>query len=293
MFKSTVESQAVISAYHVLMKKREQVRANKSVSEAARATLLEKVDGEVQALGGIERYQQASMYGASTSENVQFNASLWVTTELKKKCGETQKLRVLDVGAIDDQYQSYKEWLDVTSIDINPQNPSVMRYDFFDFAVDYMTGCPSLPRGGGNGPYDAVVLSLVVNFVGCPRRRGDMAAMCAHPKLLKQGGLVFFVIPSACVNNSRYTNEATVKELMETLNFEQVSSKITNKLLLCVFRLKECKAWWDEERASGKVPNGEDTSLFDYGKEGYPRRLVRGGTSRNNFSMILRRGDAE
>ncbi len=141
-------------------------------------------------MGGIERYQQASMYGASTPENVQFNASLWVTTELKARWREARdkgrKLRVLDVGAIDDQYQSYKEWLDVTSIDINPQNPSVMRFDFFDFSVDYVCERP-LPIPN-KGPYDAIVLSLVLNFVGCPRRRGDMVALCAHPKLLKEGG---------------------------------------------------------------------------------------------------------
>ena len=44
-------------------------------------------------------------------------------------------------------------------------------------------------------------LSLVLNFVGDPARRGEMLAKCAA--LLPVGGLLFFVLPSACVENSR------------------------------------------------------------------------------------------
>jgi hypothetical protein len=96
------------------------------------------------------------------------------------------------------------------------------------------------------------------------------------------------------VNNSRYTNEGTLQELMAFLHFEQIASKITNKLLLCVFRLKKCALWWDEGRAKAKgTVTGEDTSLFDYGEEGFSRRLVRDGKNRNNFCMILRRGETD
>ena len=132
MFANVVESQAVVAKYHVLMKKKEQLLADKSLDQEAKLLKLKSLEREIQKMGGIEKYQQASMFGASTDENAAFNASKWVTKELKGAQGLKKKLRVLDVGAIDDQYKNEKHWLNVTSIDINPQSKSVLKYDFFD-----------------------------------------------------------------------------------------------------------------------------------------------------------------
>ena len=292
LFKSTAESQKIVSTYHVLMKHREQILAKTiGLSESEKSEKIQAIDLKIKNMGGIERYQQASMYGASTHENAGFNASLWVTTELRRQkiMSGTSNLKILDVGAIDDQYLSYKDFLEVTSIDINPQSKSVKKYDFFDFAVDYIMGEKDMGLGGQNAPYDVIVLSLVLNFVGCPRRRGDMLALCAHPKILKEQGLVFVVIPAACVENSRYMELSTLIDLMDSLHFSLVSTKTTKALLLCVFRLRNAKQWWSSQAATPPAAvRGDNASFFDYGAKGFPRRKVRGGKQRNNFSIILR-----
>jgi 25S rRNA (adenine2142-N1)-methyltransferase len=47
-----------------------------------------------------------------------------------------------------------------------------------------------------------VVLSLVINFVGDPRRKGEMLVRCRT--LVRDGGNLFIVLPLACMDNSRY-----------------------------------------------------------------------------------------
>jgi 25S rRNA (adenine2142-N1)-methyltransferase len=72
------------------------------------------------------------------------------------------QLRLLDIGAIGGT--SYKDWkwIDVTSIDLNPQAPHVQKYDFFDFPLP----------GKDDKLYDVVGCSLVLNFVGDLKKRG-------------------------------------------------------------------------------------------------------------------------
>jgi hypothetical protein len=106
--------------------------------------------------------------------------------------------------------------LHVTSIDINPQSSEVIRSDFFDFAraalaaraaaaaaaaaaneVAVVGGGAAAAAGAGAaaagvvGCYDVVVLSLVLNFVGDPRARGEMLRLTA--RLLDEGGYLFLV----------------------------------------------------------------------------------------------------
>ena len=68
-----------------------------------------------------------------------------------------RRLRLLDVGATGPHYLPYAEAIDCTAIDLQPQHSDVKQQDFF-----------SLPFSSLRGSFDAVVLSLVLNFV---RRR--------------------------------------------------------------------------------------------------------------------------
>ena len=110
------------------------------------------------------------------------------------------------------------------AIDLNPQHPSVRRADFFDF--------PPLPKDSTEA-FDALVLSLVLNFVGDPRRRGVMLERCAA--LLRPGGALFLVLPAACITNSRYMKHALLLRILRAVGFELARHKLTAKLALYAF----------------------------------------------------------
>ena len=71
------------------------------------------------------------------------------------------QLRLLDVGAISGTSFADWAWIDTTCIDLNPQAPHVLKFDFFDYPV------PPPDK-----LYDVVGLSLVVNFIGSLSARG-------------------------------------------------------------------------------------------------------------------------
>ena len=113
--------------------------------------------------------------------------------------------------------------------------------------------------------YDVVVLSLVVNFVGDPRRRALMVREAAR---LARGGLLFLVLPSACVNNSRYCDKDTVRAIMAAAGAAVVEERESSKLWMAVAKCAKPSA----EAAAAQ----------------FPRRLVRKGQGQmNTFCMIV------
>jgi 25S rRNA (adenine2142-N1)-methyltransferase len=170
-----------------------------------------------------------------------------------------QRLRLLDVGALQDHWSPHAHLVEATAIDLNPQHPSVVRADFFDF--------PPLPAAGQAPAFDALVLSLVLNFVGDPRRRGAMLQRCAG--LLPLGGALFVVIPAACITNSRYMNHAMFVRILQAVGFQLARHKITPKLALYALRRSDCAVTDDEMAGLGC------------------RRLCRTGQHRNNFAVLI------
>ena len=83
-------------------------------------------------------------------------------------------LRLLEVGAVNTQFLSVP-WLDVRAIDIKSQHPRIEQIDFFSMEPE--------------SSYDAVVLSMVLNCVPSPRKRGQMLALVR--KHLLPGGQLF------------------------------------------------------------------------------------------------------
>ena len=162
----------------------------------------------------------------------------------------------------------------MTCIDLNPMGPDVIKYDFFDFFQDYVihknvNNELNIHKGG----YNCIVLSLVVNFLGSPHKRGDMLFKVHIQICLTKGGLLFLVLPSACINNSRYFDMEVLTQLMGLfINFKLLSSKVTKKLLLAIFELEK--------------PN---TNRFNFY---FPRfKNIKQGKNRNNFSIIFREED--
>lgn len=263
------EHAQLIAQYHALNKYRESLNHDPTLTPADRAAKRRKLDRQLAELGGLEAYQQASLVGETAPEH-KFNAGKWVVSELraaraaeseneKKNSGAAEgKLRLLDVGAIKNQYLDHGAWLDVTAIDLNPQHPSVIKADFFEFSRE----CPE--------PFDVAVLSLVINFVGDPRRKGEMLVRCQA--LVRDGGTLFIVLPLACVNNSRYMKHSRFVKMLKSLGFELTKSKTSAKLCFFVFRKLSA-----EERAQDGTMQPRE----------FKRKLCRGGLGRNNFCIIL------
>ena len=247
----------IIGEYHTLNKKIDAVRRNPSISKEDKETKIAELQVKREKLGGIEAYQQASKLGEARHGS--FNSAKWVIKQLKalkvfpvQKSTEihvaNNKLRLLDVGALDNNYQKHVKWIHCTPIDLNPQSSKVMKADFLALQ--------------GKQLYEVVVMSLVVNFEGDVRKRGDMLRKCET--LIVDQGYLFFVLPLPCIKNSRYLNEDLFVSMMDSLGFDVSAKHNSNKLSFFMFRkTRQCQA------------------------KSFPKRVLRKGGNHNNFAIVL------
>ena len=209
---SASQRRELINGYHNTVKKAEVV----AQTEPSKVNQVQK---ELQELGGLQRYQEASLLGQSSG--YRYNTAKWVVKMLKQynirpPSGEKRRLTLLDVGSLCNNYVD-TAWLNVLAIDLNPCHPSVRKQDFFELDVAQL--------------FDVVVLSLVVNFVGTPAKRGEMLRRSAE--LLREGGHLFLVLPKACVVNSRYMDDELLIRIINALNMRLIMSKHSTKLAFC------------------------------------------------------------
>ena len=229
------DERELIAKAHVLLKK-----VNSTSAAAADAALA--------SLGGLAAYQAASLGGESACGGV--DSSDWVKEELAKQPASPNS-RLLDVGAI---VARYEEEYNATHIDLGSNDPQVQKIDFFDFAKE-----------AGNASFSTVVLSLVVNFVGSAGARGDMLKKASE--LLRPQGLLFFVLPSACVDNSRYLDQALLLKVLKACGFDDLD----------VSRSKNGRLW----RCVGRKHSSPTCDVASFQK----KRVLRGGPDRNNFTI--------
>ncbi|KAJ3087868.1 hypothetical protein HK102_010106 [Quaeritorhiza haematococci] len=248
-------------------------------------------------------------------------------------------LRILDIGALNGEtYKRCKMWLKAEYIDLQPQHPSVKRQDFFERETPrWCLGgrwCSGNDGGGGakkttlnmgkgdagqeqevdvdelgddleeSNVFDCVAMSLVLNFVGEPERRGDMlhhALKFLHPV---HGGYIFLVLPLPCVTNSRYTTHQWLCQMMaesflgSTASFKK-ESKMKNAGCECVAYHHAKKIAFYLFRWNGVAGGGSNSSEFrrHFDSEGRldlimkdsPKTLVNQGGGRNNFSVVVKR----
>ena len=344
-FSSTAESLKVISDYHTLNKRLEQNERDTTITDTKREAIANQLRKEQDDMGGLDRYQKASMYGAKSSK---FVCADWVVPLLLQSMKQNQtqnngnnNIRILDVGAIDNQYQGagYDEWLDAVPIDLHGgQHESVHQVDFFDYAHDYCAGkdraATSTTSSNSSSskaapkpkPFDAIVMSLVLNFQGDPRRRGDMIALAADPRLLKainddnntdkdkMPGMLFIALPSASLDNSRYCDLERFIQVVTNPNFalELVETKQSSKLILLAFQRKRTQTGSRNKDSSNRNSNVDvgididsdvdsntthapgacydvDNKTFEYGTHEMKRlQPPKPGVKRNNFAVILK-----
>lgn len=187
-------TKALINAHHVLEKKKAQAIAKGDrAAEAA-------IESEIDALGGIEKYQLASLQGQRLDRGGDSSRVLmeWINpmdpTALYSK--ET-RLKMLEVGALSTKNAcSASGVFDVERIDLNSQSDGIIQQDFMK---------RPLPNDDSER-FDIISLSLVLNFVPDALGRGAMLLrtldFLKQPSMQYSSGLrnffpsLFMVLPA-------------------------------------------------------------------------------------------------
>jgi 25S rRNA (adenine2142-N1)-methyltransferase len=252
---SAKATRTLIRSHHRLLKTRAQALA---AGDEARVS---SIDAQIQANGGLESYQIASKLGQSMDRGGDSSKVLidWIKPELKQITKGMPKLRVLEVGALSTKNAcSMNAALDVTRIDLNSQEPGILKQDYMERPL------PS----DDEERFNIISLSLVLNYVPDAMGRGEMLKRCVKFLTAKSAiefvPRLFLVLPIACVDNSRYLNEERLGEIMNCLGFRLTQSKRTSKL---VFHL------WEH--------------TGDYSPRNFKKEELRSGKTRNNFAVIL------
>ncbi|KAK7746134.1 25S rRNA (adenine2142-N1)-methyltransferase [Diatrype stigma] len=257
-------TKALINSHHVLEKKKAQALSKGDTVTAA------AVDSEIAALGGIEKYQQASLQGQRNDRGGDSSRVLmeWLkpsTSHFDASGGD--RLRMLEVGALSVTNECSRSGLfDMERIDLNSQSDGILQQDFMK---------RPLPDSD-SGRFDIISLSLVLNFVPDATGRGSMLLRTLHflkeraaypsAELQRVFPSLFLVLPAPCVTNSRYMDENHLEAIMNAIGFEKARAKLTQKLVYYLWTKQDKPAV--EPRAFKKVE-------------------IRPGPTRNNFSIVL------
>ncbi|TPX77998.1 hypothetical protein CcCBS67573_g00752 [Chytriomyces confervae] len=234
-----------------------------------------RVKEAIEALGGLHAYQRASLKGGDESKG-RGACGKWLVGMLNKyvvpsrdgmgsrkseekeeSAKKVDRLKLLDIGALNGAtYAKQRAWIDAEYVDLNPQHANVIRQDFFE---------RPLPRNKAD-LFDVLCLSLVVNFVDDPERRGIM--LMRARQFLVPSGLLFIVLPLPCTKNSRYMTHERIVEICKAIGFEEIEFHFTKRLSYHLWRRVE----------------GHNTKKA----VSVEKKMVNPGAARNNFSIIVK-----
>ncbi|KAF8472465.1 putative methyltransferase-domain-containing protein [Kalaharituber pfeilii] len=259
---SSKATRMVINRHHTLQKKLAQALARDD-HEAVKA-----LKAEIQANGGIETYQKASIIGQSKQRGGDSSKVLmeWINEIRPSKFKPSDAFHLLEIGALSTENACSKSAMfHVTRIDLHSQHPDILAQDFMKRPLPTNT----------EEKFDIISLSLVLNYVPTPTQRGEMLLRTTaflqrrtyhDPSLSILFPSLFLVLPAPCITNSRYLNEQRLEEIMNSLGYSKCRQKLSTKLLyqLWVLRNQPC-------------PN-----VVKFKKE-----EVNKGQNRNNFAIVL------
>ncbi|GAA5805652.1 putative methyltransferase-domain-containing protein [Helicostylum pulchrum] len=261
---SRVETARLIRRFHVLNKELAKCRAEPS---PANTTYEQDILKEMEAMGGLDWYQKASQLGQSKTRGG--DSSKWLIQTLKSHCKEqldtsARPLKVLDIGAVaPDNYKPYSSWITAKPIDLNPQHPDIQKQDFLKMT----------PPSTDETRFDIVCLSLVINFVGDPKDRGQMLIHTRHfltsPSISNRLHYLFLVVPLPCIDNSRYMTHEHLLSMMTSIGYTKcIHHHFSNKLAYYLFELTT-------------VPSTKNIS--------WKKKILPGkeGGARNNFAVVI------
>jgi 25S rRNA (adenine2142-N1)-methyltransferase len=254
-------TKSLINKHHVLEKRRQQaISKGDRISESA-------ITAEIESLGGIEKYQQASLQGQRTDRGG--DSSRVLMNWLAPIKNQDKLLRMLEVGALrTDNACSQSGLFDIEHIDLNSQGEGILQQDFME---------RPLPSDDSE-KFDMISLSLVLNFVPDPATRGQM--LLRTLQFLKESSdyateslnsffpSLFLVLPAPCLSNSRYLDQDRLDSIMASMGYEKAMEKITQRLVYYLWKRLDTKpkTW-----------------------QAFPKKEVRSGSSRNNFAIVLKR----
>lgn len=254
-------TRGLINSIHQLEKKKTQAVAKGDKATEAAA------DAEIAALGGIKKYQQASLQGQRNDRGGDSSRVLmeWLKPRFSA-AGITANgsVRMLEVGALSTTNECSKSgFFDMERIDLNSQGEGILQQDFMK---------RPLPTSDAH-TFDIISLSLVLNFVPDAHGRGDMLSRTLDflkPPHASESHdtfpCLFLVLPAPCVTNSRYMDESLLERIMSSLGYTKIHSKVTQKLVYYLWRKKS--------HAPTKTPV-------------FKKAELRSGPTRNNFSITL------
>lgn len=253
-------SRSLINKHHQLEKKHRQ--AILQGDKAAEATL----SAEISSLGGLNRYQQASLQGQSNDRGGDTSKVLlqWLPVDVIRKA--EQRPKMLEVGSLSTQNAcSSSRLFDMVHIDLNSQEPGILKQDFME---------RPLPQQSAD-KFDIISLSLVLNFVPEAEGRGKMLLRtlsflrhCPDTPSNENTGpfpSLFLVLPRSCVDNSRYFSDVKLESLMMALGYTLERSKKTQKLAYSL---------WMRDHATTHGIH-------------FTKQEVNPGRTRNNFAITL------
>ncbi|KAJ8064351.1 hypothetical protein OCU04_006695 [Sclerotinia nivalis] len=262
---SSKATRTIIRNHHTLEKRKAKALAEGDEITAAALTR------EIASQGGLESYQRASLIGQGNDRGGDSSKILtdWLAPLCKDLKGLAEKnspVRMLEVGALSTTNAcSRSHTFHVERIDLNSQSEGITQQDFME---------RPLPKDETE-KFNIISLSLVLNYVPDGVGRGNMLlrtrkfleTICpAGEGFSEWFPALFLVLPSPCVNNSRYMDEARLEAILESLGYVMVKKKLSNKLVYYLWRLQsptmKPRQWKKEE--------------------------IRAGGSRNNFSIVLK-----
>jgi 25S rRNA (adenine2142-N1)-methyltransferase len=270
--KASLSSQAtrtLIRSHHQLNKKLEIAKSKGNDAE------VEDLQKQIEELGGLKSYQQASIQGQSNDRGGDSSVVLmkWLEPTADVLSKAEPKLRLLEVGALSTSNACSKSGhFDVQRIDLNSQGDGILQQDFME---------RPLPKSAAE-QFDIISLSLVLNYVPDAPGRGEMlkrtcqfldtrhridrdaAVQAVFPAL-------FLVLPAPCITNSRYMDEGRLGKIMGSLGYVLLQRKQTAKLVYYLWQLKSLPS---EARTKTKTRK-------------FPKKEVNPGAGRNNFSVIV------
>lgn len=260
---SSKATKKIICNYHTLQ--REYAKALTIGDDDKAMALTKKIESQ----GGIKVYQQASLLGQSKERGGDSSKLLleWLKPLTFNSLGPSKNdrpLRMLEIGALSSTNAcSTCNLFEVERIDLNSHVEGVKQQDFME---------RPFPQSEMD-KFDIISLSLVLNFVPDAIGRGKMLERTLEflrpPQFMELKEFypcIFLVLPAPCVLNSRYLDEARLKDIMQSLGYNCLKQKFSEKLAYSLWHLKS--------------PNPISLPYFS-------NRQLRTGCKRNNFAIIL------
>lgn len=203
------KARKLIRKFHVLLKAQVTAKAEGNTSRHS------EIQTEIDKLGGLHTYQLASISGQSRQRGGDSSKVLvqWLAS--------SPKTSLLEVGClkVDNECARSKMFEPHVRIDLNSQHPQILRQDFMTMSETRKFG--------------VISLSLVVNYVPHSNIRGKM--LLKAWRMLEPDGKLFFVLPRACVDNSRYCNLEVISAITRRVGFTETETQKTSKLVYWLF----------------------------------------------------------